>query len=288
MQAKPDCIPCSLRQVETIARRVTADEETVARLRRLAEERLAELGLAPSPAELATELFHLATAELATPDPFASEKERYNREAVSLYPRLRKLIEESPDRLQTALLLAVAGNLLDLGIMNPMAVEEVLKRVLSSGLARDDGAEFRRDLARAGRLLYLADNAGEIAFDRLLVEEIRRFRPGIRVTVAVKSGPASSDATRADAEAVGLLEVAEVIETGGASLGVPRSYTSPAFWEAFYRADLVLVKGHANFETTDEEDHPALYFLLTAKCPIVAGALGVRVGDAVLARAKSR
>ncbi|NLG85374.1 MAG: DUF89 family protein [Firmicutes bacterium] len=286
MQAKPDCIPCSLRQVENIIRRVTVPEETALRLRRLAEERLAEIGLDPSPAELATELFHLTTAELATPDPFAAEKERYNREAVNLYPRLRKLVEESSDRLQTALLLAVAGNLLDLGIMDPMAVEEALKKVLATGLARDEGAEFRRDLAQAGTLLYLADNAGEIAFDRLLMEEIHRFRPGIRIKVAVKSGPASSDATRADAEAVGLPEVAEVIETGGASLGVPRPYTNSAFWEAFHRADLVIAKGHANFETVDGEKHPALYFLLTVKCAVVAEALGGRAGEAVFARAR--
>ena len=286
MQAKTECVPCSLKQVENIVRRVAADEEVAARLRRLAEERLAELGLGPSPAELATELFHLAAGYLGVPDPFGPEKERYNREALVLYPRLRGLIERSRDRLQTALLLAVAGNLLDLGIMDAMAVEEALAGVLSRGLARDEGADLRRDLARAGTLLYVADNAGEIAFDRLLVEEIRRERPGIRVRLAVKSGPASSDATRADAEAVGFPEVAEIIETGGASLGVPRAWTSPSFWEAFHGADLVIAKGHANFETTDEEGHPNLYFLLTAKCPIVAGALGVGVGDSVLAKRK--
>ena len=287
MQARPDCLPCSLKQVENILRRVKVDKETAFRLRRLAEERLAALGLRLSPAELATELFHLATRELNHPDPFAEEKAAYNREAVGLYPRLREILDDSPDRLQTALLLAVAGNLLDLAIMaDPLAVEEVVRKVLAAGLARDEGEAFRQDLARAETLLYLVDNAGEIAFDRLLVEEIRRLRPEIRVKVAVKSGPASGDATRADAEAVGLAEVAEIVETGGASLGVPRSYTSPSFWETFSQADLVLVKGHANFETTDEEDHPALYFLLTAKCAVVAEALGVKVGEAVLARRK--
>ena len=107
-----------------------------------------------------------------------------------------------------------------------------------------------------------------------MIEEIKRESPRIAVTFAVKSGPASNDATRADAKAVGLQELADVIETGGAALGVPRSASSPEFWRIFAESDMVISKGHANYETLDETAHPALYFLVTVKCAIVAGRSG--------------
>jgi len=175
--------------------------------------------------------------------------------------------------------------LLDLGILAPMAVDEVVDGVLAKGLARETLAELRRDLGRARALLYVADNAGEIAFDRLLMEEIQREFPGIEVAVAVKSGPAMNDALREDAEEVRLPEIARVIETGAACLGVPRAYSSPAFLAALQAADIVIAKGHANYETLDEEDHPALYFLLTTKCESVARAIGAGVGESVMVRA---
>lgn len=287
MLCSPECLACALRQVETTAARVTDDPGTRARLREMAEARAAELGLDMTPAELATVLFHLVLEELGAADPFAAEKDRYNREAMALYPEMRRLIDGSRDRLRTALLLAVAGNLIDLGIMAPMAVNEVIRDVLGKDLALDALAGLRRDLASAGTLLYVADNAGEIAFDRLLIEEIRREFPRLEIAVAVKSGPASNDATRADADTVGLPELAWIVETGGAALGVPERHTSPRFWQEFHGADLVIAKGHANYETLDEAKHPALYFLVTVKCPVVAKTIGVGVGDSVLIKAGS-
>ena len=284
MRAQPDCIPCTLKQAGVTAGRITGDPAVHEAIAREAAARIEEIGRDLTPAELATEIFRLVTGTLGVPDPFGPEKERYNREAMALYPRLRTLIAGSRDPLQTALLLAVAGNLIDLGIMEPMAVQEAVDGALARGLARDDLAALRRDLAGARSLLYAGDNAGEIAFDRLLIEEIKREFPQIAVTFAVKSGPASNDAMRRDAEAVGLPELAAVIETGGAALGVPRSASSPEFWRIFDESDVVISKGHANYETLDETAHPALYFLVTVKCAIVAGAIGVKVGDSVLVK----
>ena len=163
-----------------------------------------------------------------------------------------------------------------------MNVAEIVTDVLRKGLARDVLTAMRRDLAAARTLLYIGDNAGEIAFDRLLIEAIQREYPAIVITFAVKSGPAMNDATKADADAVGLAEMAALIETGAACLGVPMTDVSPAFAALYQRADMVIAKGHANFETLDEAPRPALYFLLTIKCASVAGILDARVGDSIL------
>ncbi|MGE5530151.1 MAG: damage-control phosphatase ARMT1 family protein [Patescibacteria group bacterium] len=288
MRTRPECLPCSLRQIVTIADRVTRDDDLRMDLLRRGMRYLGEASPERTPAELSTDLFHLVAEALGSPDPYGPEKERYNREAMALYPVLRKTIADSADPLHTAVLVSVAGNLIDLGILAPVAVEEAVAGILKKGLARNDLAALREDLARAESLLFVGDNAGEIAFDRLLVEEIRREYPAVAVTFAVKSGPCMNDATRADAEAVGMGEIAAVIETGGAHLGAPRAGLSPAFREAFRRAGAVIAKGHANYETLDEQPRPALYFLLTVKCAVVAAALGVREGDSVLAGAAAR
>lgn len=282
MRAKPECIPCCLRQIIATASRITPDEAVHEELVRRGMRLLLESSLSKTPAEISTALFRLTAEALKADDPYGPEKERYNREAIALYPRLRRQIAESRDPLRTAVLLAVAGNLIDLGIMAPMAVDDVVAGVLRKGLARDSLMELRRDLAAANSLLYVGDNAGEIAFDRLLIEEIRREYPALGVTFVVKSGPAMNDATLSDADAVGMSAVAEVIESGGAYLGVPLNESSPAFWERYRRAGVVIAKGHANYETLDEAPRPALYFLVTVKCGIVANTTGARIGDSIL------
>lgn len=288
MRAKPACLPCCLRQIISTAGRLTRDETVQIELLRRGMRFLLESDPARTPAEMSTDLFRLTAEALGNEDPYGPEKERYNREAMGLYPQLRSLIEASPDRMQAAALLAVAGNLIDLGIMAPMAVSEAIERVIRRGFVRADLEDLRRDLGQARNLLYVGDNAGEIAYDRLLVEEIRREFPGIEAAFAVKSGPAMNDATRADAEAVGLPAVARIVETGGAYLGAPPPGTSNAFWAEFTRADVVIAKGHANYETLDERSHRALYFLLTVKCEIVGEAVGAAEGDSLLFRANRR
>jgi uncharacterized protein with ATP-grasp and redox domains len=179
-------------------------------------------------------------------------------------------------------MLAAAGNIIDLGIFTDVNVGETVKRVLTKGLIIDDSREFTHKIAPGKRLLYIGDNAGEIVFDRLLINELASR--GMNITFAVRSGPISNDVTLADAEAVDMQQYAKVIETGTDFMGIYPERCSSEFWEIFHGSDLVISKGHANFETL-EVDHPGLFFLLTAKCEIVAKELGVQIGDTVFSRA---
>lgn len=143
---------------------------------------------------------------------------------------------------------------------------------------------MRAELAeRAERVLYLADNVGEIVLDRLLVEML----PVGRVTVAVKSGPIINGATIEDAAAAGLAEVAEVVETGLDAPGTILRGCSEDFQARFEAADLVIAKGQGNYETLDESGKRGLFFLLRAKCPVVARNLGCAPGS-VLVKANER
>ena len=134
---------------------------------------------------------------------------------------------------------------------------------------------------RARDILYLADNAGEIVFDRLLIEQL----PPGRVTVAVKGGPVLNDATRSDAAVAGLNELAEVIDNGSDAPGTLLGDCSHSFRERFDRADLVIAKGQGNYETLSDA-RKDVFFLLKAKCPVIAHHLGCDVGRTVVQRSR--
>jgi len=282
MKAKSECYICSLQQVLSITRRITDDPETELRIINKALEYMVNMDPEITPAEISSDLFRLVCRELEASDPYREEMDFYNRQALELYPRLQEVLAKSDDRIYTALLLAVAGNQIDLGIIDEIDIEGTIREVLAEGLRLNDYEEFRNDLAEAKSLLYLVDNAGEILFDRILLEEIKKVYPDLQVTIAVKKEPAMNDALRADAFQTGMDRMGEIIDTGCGDLGAPKRRCSAEFAEAFRRADLVIAKGHANFETIEGEwKHPAVYALLRAKCPVVAGTLGVEVFDSV-------
>jgi uncharacterized protein with ATP-grasp and redox domains len=126
------------------------------------------------------------------------------------------------------------------------------------------------------RVLYLADNVGEIALDTLLVAELQRH--GCDVTVAVKGGPITSDAVWQDALDVGMDGLAPLILTGPDTLGLPLDEMSPELRRELRRAELVLSKGQANYYACSElaPDLPAAIFsLLRTKCSVAAQSLGL-------------
>jgi hypothetical protein len=138
-------------------------------------------------------------------------------------------------------------------------------------------AEFARTVAEAQRILYLTDNAGEIVFDRFLIEHL----PRDRVTVAVRGAPVINDATRVDAEAAGLTELVRVIDNGSDAPGTVLDDCSDTFRRQFAGADLIVAKGQGNYETLRESPQ-RIYFLLRVKCPIIARDLGCPLGRMVL------
>jgi uncharacterized protein with ATP-grasp and redox domains len=210
-------------------------------------------------------------------DPYVELKREANRAGLEMMPRLRAMVEEKPEqeRLRTACLISCLGNVIDYDVPgNNSDIEDAMK-LLGEGFHLDDTDEFKGLIMPGSRLLFLTDNAGEIAFDVLVVEELRRL--GCHVTVAVKAGPSLNDALMEDAEAVGMTEAAdEVITTGAAAIGVRLDEAPGWFLDRFRSADLMVAKGMANFETLTETPAPCpLLYLFRTKCEPVARAVGV-------------
>lgn len=278
MKAKPDCIVCLFKQALNTARLVTDDVETHVSILSEVAARFDPAGMAGSPAALSQPVYEIISEVTGIADPYRSLKEGTNRLALDVLPGIRRTVNAAADPLDAALRAAVAGNVIDLGIGHRFDIEKDIAAMLERPFAVSATDRFRAELGPGRKLLYLGDNAGEIVFDTLLVEKI--LATDTAVTFVVKSGPVINDATMADAEMTGMTKLVPVIETGAADIGIAWDNVSPGFMQAVRNADIILGKGHGNFETCNEREEN-FYFLLMAKCAMVAEELGVRVGEMV-------
>jgi hypothetical protein len=228
------------------------------------------------PAELGTKRDRVIRRVSGNNDPYKRSKRISNEKALKLLSYARKLVEEGyaqEDRFKRACLCAIVGNIIEFDIPGHKASFSSLKknfREASKDLAVDDINNAYGLAKKARTVLYLTDNAGEIVFDTLLVEQLKNM--GLTVTVAVKGVPVINDATLEDAEACGISKVADrVITTGTDSVGLALKEVSPEFISAYDSVDIVFAKGMGYAETLTECKLKKPHFLLfRAKCTPVA------------------
>jgi uncharacterized protein with ATP-grasp and redox domains len=271
-----DCYPCFLRQALDAARYSGADDDRQHAILRLVLDALGSIDPASTPPEIGDAIHRIVRRETGASDPYARAKKEATQQAVTLYPRLKTLASEAPNPLETAVRLAIAGNIIDLAPNSSYDLWTTVERVLDQPFAVDDGPAFQRSLATADRVLYLADNAGETVFDRVLIETLGR-----PVTYAVKGGPVLNDATMDDAVAAGLDQVAEVVSTGSDAPGTVLRLCSAEFRRRYDEAQMIVAKGQANYETLSGEGD-RLFFLLQTKCHVIAEDVGAPQGSIVL------
>ncbi len=276
-----DCYTCFLRQAFDAVRNACADDALQERIVKKVLLLLAETPITSKPPEISELVQQILRAELNDPDPYATLKQSSTQEALALLPWLQEVIHNSPDPLETALRLSVAGNIIDFGASRDFNLPEVIKQMLSADFGIYDLEEIKKGLAASNTILFLADNAGETVFDKLLIEQIKKT-----VIYAVKSSPVLNDATRADAISAGVDQVAAIIETGTAIPGTSLEKSTPEFRQLFQTADLIISKGQGNYEMLSENPQP-IFFLLKAKCAIIARDLEVPLGSFVIKKGNS-
>lgn len=284
MHEVPACIPCYLKQVINTFNQVGVEDEKAQQLLRTVLPVICTLDPRKTPAENSTVLLHKLNELLRNPDPFLRAKQKSNELALRMLPRLRKIVEESTDPLFTACKVAIAGNIIDLGILENFDIDASIENALGSDFAHNDAQFFKSQVEAAHRILILGDNSGEIVFDRLLVEQLKCLNKG--VVYAVKGGTILNDATMEDAETTGMVEAVKVIDNGTNYIGTILEHCSQEFCQVFFNSDVVISKGQGNYETLEStpEAGEKTFFLLRAKCPAVARKLKVKLGDIVLAR----
>ena len=281
MRTYLDCIPCFVRQTVESVRMVTDDEALHEQVLRQVIRDLGEMEFTTTPPVMGQRIHRLIRQATANPDPYREIKDASNRLVLRFYPELESLVKESENPLETAVRLAIAGNIIDCAQGSEFGetrIREVIDHALAAPLngAIDD---LSRAISDADDILYLADNAGEIVLDRLLIEQL----PPEKVTLVVRGGPVINDATYVDAEAAGLSEVVEVIDNGSDVPGTILQDCSEDFRQRFEEADLIIAKGQGNYETLSEVE-ANITFVFKVKCPVIARDIGCPVGSLMLRR----
>ena len=289
MKTYLDCIPCFFKQALQAARIAGVDESTQLLILNETARILPEFQLESTPPEMARSIYKLVNKHTGIADPYLRIKERSNRLALGIYNRLIDIMTNSQDRILTALELAAAGNIIDFGVKIIPDINEELEKILAAktksitngGSAFFEYEKFKSALIKANTILYLADNAGEIVFDRILMEEIKKNYPEKKLIFAVKEKPAINDALLKDALDCGIGEIAEIISSGSDAPGTLLPYCSQSFIKTFKSADLIISKGQGNYESLSGSKQP-IFYLLIAKCVVIAEHIGCQTGDIVL------
>jgi uncharacterized protein with ATP-grasp and redox domains len=279
-----DCIPCFIRQALDAARMVTDDEQIHEHIVREVLCLASKMDLRQSPPAMAQKIHRMIRKLTGVRDPYLQMKNRFNKMALEMYPELRHRIASSADPFETAVRLAIAGNIVDLGVKTGLVESEIEKTIAQSLTDPFDTKaveEFSKATKQAKEILYLGDNAGEIVFDRLLIEQL----PAEKITFVVKAGPIINDATIEDAQIAGLTDIVKVIDNGSDVPGTILENCSQDFRRRFDKADLVIAKGQGNFETLSDVNKD-IFFILRAKCPVIARHLGCEIGSMILTKNK--
>jgi len=281
MKLMPDCYECLRRLIYQAADLATDDaslrQSAIKEAIKILDD---EFSYSQVSIVIATKINKVVREMTHNPDPYRATKEREMTIARELYPELSLRAQRSnlyKDDLRACLKLAAAANVIDF-FREPGSIKEDIRKPVSFAL--DDSEQLETRLKEAGKVLYLADNAGELYFDLPLVKWMRRF---VNVIYVVKPSPVQDDLTLEDVRRSGLEgEFGKVVSTGIASPGIVFSLASAQFKQEFESADLIFAKGMGHYEALSElPPEGRFFYCLKAKCKPVASSLGVPINSYV-------
>jgi len=268
MRLHLECIPCYLRQALEAVQMASDDKKLQEKILRKCVIAASKFDTGDSGFVLNSKIQRIIRKILPDGDPYREVKEEYNRMALSLVNKLEEIIRNSKNPFEVSLRISLAGNIIDFGPkvdLNKNILQEAIKKSLSQDMDMDKIKLLKEEIDKAKRILFIGDNAGEIVFDKIFIENL----PGEKITYAVRGGPTLNDATMEDAKMIGMMDSVKVITTGLDMPAAVLSFCSGEFLKEYRISDLVIAKGQGNYEALCDEKKK-IFFLLKIKCPVVA------------------
>ncbi len=273
-----DCFPCFLSQALRAGRIAGADEKKIREIVNETAGLIQSFSEGLTPPEMGEAVYAAVSRVTGVEDPFKEVKARNIKKARELFPLFQRDLEDAPNRLEKAVRLAIAGNVIDLGIKGDIDIFSEVKETAEAVPGIFDYEKFRERSASAETILVLGDNAGEAVFDKFLLSEMGEEK---KIYYAVRDKAVINDVTVKEAMEAGIDEYAEIISSGTKAPGTLLTHCSDEFLEIFKSADLVVSKGQGNYEALSEADRD-IFFLLKAKCPVIARDLNTAISSPVL------
>lgn len=271
-----DCLPCMLRQVLEASRMVTDDNKIQADIMKDSINVLSNYKNYTCSPELALAMHQIVKKHTGTVDPYENIKKDDINSALKVYPMLENYLVSKQNSLYWALKIAATGNIIDSAIYKNIDIEGCVEQELEKEFAICDLDLFENKLKTAKNILIIGDNAGETVFDKILIKNLAPKK----CVYAVRNLPIINDATIYEAKLSGLDECAEIISSGSNAPGAVLSMCNLKFIDIYNNCDLIISKGQGNFEALSGNGKE-IFFLLKAKCSMIANRLGVNIGDYV-------
>ena len=276
MKTYLDCIPCFFNQALRAGRIATDDEGKIKRILDEIGMVLKDIPLESTPPETGRVIYEKVREITGNYDPYKEIKIESTHKALSLYHSVKQQIEQSEDSLLSAIRIAIAGNIIDFAVNRNFDIEREIHEVLEKDFAIYDYIKFKECLDKTDEILFIGDNAGESVFDRILIEELKK-----PVIYVVRDEPVINDVTYDDALLAGIDTVATIVSSGTNAPGAILTTCSNEFRKIYNDAKCVISKGQGNYEGLSGEKKP-IFFMLKAKCYVIANDIGVNEGDIVL------
>lgn len=290
MLIQPDCIPCiltmTMKAIRTLSLQPAAEQNLFSKIMEIPG--LRGLDWNKTSPDIIETVMNLIAGTVNNPDPFLNEKTALNQKALNLLPFLETLVTGSKDPLYTAAKIAILGNSMDIMMPGGMSsLEKFILEKIETPLPRDDIDRFCRQLSRTRKILYLADNAGEIVFDRLFIQTLKK-EYDLDVVFVVRNLPTLNDATLKEARDAGLDQVAVLMHNGinGPFPGTSLKRCSMAVRTLADQSDLIISKGGGNFDSLSEEINDLktpVTFMLLSKCRPLNNRFGTSLHQPVIA-----
>lgn len=243
------------------------------------------LALDATPPEIAQKVYRIVYDITGNHDPYKEAKRCANKSAMSLFAYMKDIVNHSIDTLEAACKLAIAGNAIDLGAQAEYGnIRSIIEHSVGSQLDQEQYRKFKEWVSQASLILYLADNAGEIVFDRILIEQLLQIKKS-KIVFVVREKPIINDATLDDALQVGLDKFATIISNGSNAPATILSQCSPEMLSYYQAADLIISKGQGNYESLSGRPEN-IFFLLKVKCPVITRDSGYELESLVLTSSK--
>jgi len=282
-----DCIPCIIRQTIDTSRLSIEDPDKQRSVINKVLHYIQNVEFNISPPEFGKRIYAIIAEETGNSDPYKEHKIKHNQMAMDLYDKIKKTVYLSNDPVFMAAKLAIAANIIDFGSPGHKVInmQKMLDEIDQMHFTVNDFHKFVDDFVHAKNVLYLADNAGELVFDKLFIEVLKRFYPerGNNFIVVVRGAPVINDATMEDVRMIGLDSVVKVIENGDNAPATVLNSVSKETKAIFENADIIISKGQGNYETLHEQKK-LIYFLFKVKCPVIAEMLKLPEGSMLFQR----
>ncbi|MCF7937226.1 MAG: ARMT1-like domain-containing protein [Spirochaetales bacterium] len=280
MNIHVDCYPCMLNNIVKMSRFLGLDEDDIYQIVKFTLKEMADTDREQTPPRIYRRVYDFLHNNFFSDqlvfDPYLDIKRWSNEIALSFSDALRKDVAEAQDPLLEALKVSAAGNIIDFGVkhFNRDQLKEEIEKIHSLSFHRIDIEAFRKQLEQAKTILFIGDNAGEIVFDRILIETMQNLSRNAEIVFACREKPILNDVTIDDAVEIGMDKVARVISSGSLYPGTIYNEGTEEFKKLFKSADIVMAKGQGNYETLCGMAPRDLFYILRIKCDVLSQDIG--------------